>query len=220
VLTLEDAIKKPVYDDTLKLIAILTMLIDHIGYLLFPDQILWRMIGRLSFPIFAFLVARGARLTRSQPRYLLRMLIYGLISQVPYSYFVPNGLNIFFTLAAGLGIILCLTQSNLLIKFFAIPILASAWYVDYSYGLYGLLLILAFHFFYGKPFLMSLALTALSWYYWVTTHVSIQVLALGALPLIYGLPYTGLRLPKHVGYLFYPVHITILLLIRHYLWAV
>ncbi len=217
---MEDAIKKPVYDDTLKLVAILTMLIDHIGYLLFPDQIVWRMIGRLSFPIFAFLVARGARLTRSQPRYLLRMLLYGLISQVPYSYFVPNGLNIFFTLAAGLGIILCLSHRQLWIKFLAIPILASAWTIDYSYGLYGLMLILAFHLFYQKPVLMTLALTALSWYYWETTRVSIQVLALGALPLIYGLPYTGLRLPKHVGYLFYPVHITLLLLIRHFLWTV
>lgn len=216
---MEEAIKKPVYDDTLKLVAILTMLIDHIGYLLFPDQILWRMIGRLSFPIFAFLVARGARLTRSQPRYLLRMLLYGLISQIPYSYFVPNGLNIFFTLAAGLGIILCLSQGQLLVKILAIPILASTWAIDYSYGLYGLLLILAFHLFYHKPVLMTLALTALSWYYWETTNVSLQVLALGALPLIYGLPYTGLRLPKHVGYLFYPVHITILLLIRHFLWS-
>lgn len=212
---MEDAIKKPVIDDTLKLVAILTMLIDHIGYLLFPQQIVWRMIGRLSFPIFAFLVARGARLTRSQPRYLLRMLIYGLISQVPYSYFVPHGLNIFFTLAAGLGIIFCFSHRRLSVRLMAIPILASAWYVDYSYGLYGLLLILAFHLFYEKPALMTLAMAGLSWYYWETTRATIQVLALGSLPLIYGLPYTGMRLPKHVGYLFYPVHITILLLIQY-----
>ena len=196
---MDESTQKPVFDDTLKLIAILTMLIDHTGYLLFPDQIVWRLIGRLSFPIFAYLVARGSRLTRSRPRYLLRMLSYGLISQVPYSYFVPHGLNLFFT-----------------IKLLAVPILASTWLVDYSYGLYGLLLILAFHIFYEKPALMTLSFTGLSWYYWVTTQVSIQALAMAALPVIYSPLHTGMRLPKHVGYLFYPVHIIILLTIQRY----
>ncbi|SCZ78901.1 TraX family protein [Acidaminobacter hydrogenoformans] len=211
---MDQPLQKPVYDDTLKLIAILTMLIDHTGYLLFPDQIAWRLIGRLSFPIFAFLVARGSRLTRSQPRYLLRMLTYGLISQLPYSYFVPHGLNIFFTLAAGIALIFLVSRQNLAIKLLALPILASTWVVDYSYGLYGLLLILAFHFFYDKPALMAVSFTGLSWYYWMTTHVSIQALAMAALPFIYSTPHTGIRLPKHVGYLFYPVHIIILLSIK------
>lgn len=213
---MDESIQKPVFDDTLKLIAILTMLIDHTGYLLFPDQIVWRLIGRLSFPIFAFLVARGSRLTRSQPRYLLRMLSYGLISQVPYSYFVPHGLNIFFTLAAGIALIVVVSHQSFAIKLLAAPILASTWLVDYSYGLYGLLLILAFHIFYEKPALMTLSFTGLSWYYWVTTQVSIQALAMAALPVIYSPPHTGVRLPKHVGYLFYPVHIIILLAIQRF----
>lgn len=211
---MDQPLQKPVYDDTLKLIAILTMLIDHTGYLLFPDQIAWRLIGRLSFPIFAFLVARGSRLTRSQPRYLLRMLTYGLISQLPYSYFVPHGLNIFFTLAAGIALIFFISRQNLAIKLLVLPILASTWVVDYSYGLYGLLLILAFHFFYDKPALMTVSFTGLSWYYWAKTYVSIQALAMAALPIIYSAPHTGIRLPKHVGYLFYPVHIMILLSIK------
>jgi hypothetical protein len=214
----QTAPKKPI-DDTLKLIAIVTMLIDHIGYLLFPQQIAWRMIGRLSFPIFAFLVARGSRLTRSQPRYFLRLMIYGVVSQLPYSYFVPHGLNIFFTLAAGLAVIWCWSHPKLYVKPLAIPVLASSLYLDYSYGLYGLLLILAFHLFYDRPLIMTAAFAGLSWYYYQTTHVDIQALAMAALPLIYGLPSFGLRLPKHVGYLFYPVHITVLLLIDRFLMA-
>lgn len=216
---MEQTAPKPSFDDTLKLIAIVTMLIDHIGYLLFPQQIAWRMIGRLSFPIFAFLVARGSRLTRSQPRYFLRLMIYGVVSQLPYSYFVPHGLNIFFTLAAGLAVIWCWSHPKFYVKPLAIPVLASSLYLDYSYGLYGLLLILAFHLFYDRPLIMTAAFAGLSWYYYQTTHVDIQALAMAALPLIYGLPSFGLRLPKHVGYLFYPVHITVLLLIDRFLMA-
>lgn len=211
---MEDAIKKTAPDDTLKLIAMVTMLIDHIGYLFFPDQIAWRMVGRLSFPIFAFLTARGVRLTRSKPRYLLRMLLYGGISQLPYQYFVPHGLNIFFTLAAGLVLILCVSHPKLPVKLLALPVLGSAWFLDYSYGLYGLLIILAFHVFYHQPLWMIAALSGLSWYYWSETGVTLQALALAALPLIYANPRFGLRLPKHLGYLFYPGHITLLLLIQ------
>lgn len=214
---MEAQIEKPRYDDTLKLIAILTMLIDHIGYLFFPGQIVWRMIGRLSFPIFAFLVARGSRLTKSQPRYFLRLMGYGVVSQLPYSYFVPHGLNIFFTLAAGLAAIWFWSHPNKAVKVLTLGVLLSSQFIDYSYGLYGLLLILAFHWFYEKPLWMTAALSALSWYYYQTTHVSIQALALGALPLIYTLPPVGFRLPKHVGYLFYPVHITVLVLISRML---
>lgn len=217
---MDAAINNPHYDDTLKFIAIFTMLIDHIGYLLFPHQVIWRMIGRLSFPIFAFLVARGSRLTRSQPRYFLRLFGYGLISQLPYSYFAPGGLNIFFTLAAGLAIIWCWSHPKIAVKALVGVVLLSTFFIDYSYGLYGLLLIFSFHLFYEKPFWMGIALTLLSWYYYATTHVFIQALALGALPLIYTWPSIGLRLPKHVGYLFYPIHITLLLLIKRYLMGI
>lgn len=70
--------------NVLKIIALISMIIDHIGLVFFPEQIVFRLIGRLSFPIFAFFVAEGWYYTRSKKRYTLLMLIFMLISWVPY----------------------------------------------------------------------------------------------------------------------------------------
>ena len=60
---------------TLKLIAMGTMLIDHIGVLLFPEIALFRIIGRLSFPLYAYLIGEGCRYTRSKKKYFLNVLL-------------------------------------------------------------------------------------------------------------------------------------------------
>ena len=70
----------------LKLIACILMLIDHIGYFFYdflPPEIstLLRVIGRLAFPIFAYSVALGYHRTRSQFRYLRRMLVFALLTE-------------------------------------------------------------------------------------------------------------------------------------------
>ena len=68
----------------LKFIALVVMLIDHIGAKLLPQFFILRIIGRLSFPIFAYLVAVGAKRTRDLDIYISRMLIFALISQIPF----------------------------------------------------------------------------------------------------------------------------------------
>jgi hypothetical protein len=68
----------------LKIIACLTMLIDHMGYVLFPGQFWMRIVGRIAFPLFAWYVARGFDRTRRRGRYLLRLRGWGLISQLPF----------------------------------------------------------------------------------------------------------------------------------------
>ena len=69
----------------LKFIACILMLIDHIGAVIFPRVIILRMVGRLSFPIFAYLIAVGYSKTNSFYRYLYRLLIFAVASQVPFS---------------------------------------------------------------------------------------------------------------------------------------
>lgn len=64
----------------LKLIAALSMLIDHVGLMFFPNQLWMRAVGRLAFPIFAFFIAEGFRYTRSKLRYLLT--VFALASPV------------------------------------------------------------------------------------------------------------------------------------------
>ena len=56
---------------TLKLLACLFMLIDHAGLLLFPRYKIFRIIGRLAFPIFAYLIAEGCRYTRNKLKHFL-----------------------------------------------------------------------------------------------------------------------------------------------------
>jgi len=98
-------------NDTLKLLAMLTMLIDHIGYMFFPNYRIFRTIGRLAFPIFAYQLSVGYVKTSNLKKYSIRLLGFALISQIPYSFFSPTldfeplRLNIMFTLLLALGVL-------------------------------------------------------------------------------------------------------------------
>ncbi len=72
----------------LKIIACVTMLIDHVGYCW--NITAFRIIGRLAFPIFLFLIYNGYRHTSSVRRYALRLAAFALISQIPFSLFAYN----------------------------------------------------------------------------------------------------------------------------------
>lgn len=90
----------------LKVIAMLSMTLDHIAYYFGIDGLpgeLMRSLGRVAFPVFAFLLVEGFVHTRSRKRYLASLLVFALISQVPW--FLLNHdrtTNVFFTLALGL----------------------------------------------------------------------------------------------------------------------
>jgi len=77
-------------NDTLKLLALVTMLVDHIGYMYFPSQMLFRIIGRLAFPIFAYQIALGYSRTSNLKKYFLRLSLFALVTQIPYSFFSPD----------------------------------------------------------------------------------------------------------------------------------
>lgn len=91
-------------NDFLKLIALFTMFIDHLGMLFFPEMTWMRTIGRIAFPIFAYQLALGFLYTRSRSKYALRLFLFAIIAQFPYSFFnrelqfYPYGLNIICTL--------------------------------------------------------------------------------------------------------------------------
>jgi hypothetical protein len=91
--------------DVLKLVAVVTMFIDHLNTICLGTRF-WelRALGRLAFPLFAFILAYNfVRHTHSPARYLARLFAWGVISQVIFWYALsPEMLNIFFTLGAGL----------------------------------------------------------------------------------------------------------------------
>lgn len=68
----------------LKLIASVSMLIDHAGLMLFNDNPTMRIIGRLAFPIFALFIAEGFRYTSNRGKYFLRVFVLGVICQIVY----------------------------------------------------------------------------------------------------------------------------------------
>lgn len=69
---------------TLKIIAMISMVFDHVGDMFFPGVMWLRMIGRLAMPIFSFCIAEGFAHTRDRKKYLLRMGIFALISEIPF----------------------------------------------------------------------------------------------------------------------------------------
>ena len=71
----------------LKIIAIISMFIDHIGYAIFGKLSYFNYIGRLAFPIFAFQISEGYVHTKNLKRYFFRLFLFALISQVPFMLF-------------------------------------------------------------------------------------------------------------------------------------
>ncbi len=76
--------------NALKLIAAVAMTIDHAGLLLFPRIRLLRILGRIAFPIFAFMIAEGCRYTRSPRRYFLSITALAAVCQIVY-FFAAGG---------------------------------------------------------------------------------------------------------------------------------
>lgn len=88
--------------NALKLIAALTMLIDHIGVILLPNVAILRVIGRLAFPIYAFMIAEGCAYTKNKLRYFLSVFLLGAACQIVYGIFdseVYLGILITFSLS-------------------------------------------------------------------------------------------------------------------------
>lgn len=71
----------------LKIIAIITMFCDHLGYAIFEKFSFFNYIGRLAFPIFAFQISEGYAHTKSKKNYLMRLAMFAVVSQVPFTLF-------------------------------------------------------------------------------------------------------------------------------------
>lgn len=145
----------------LKIIAITAMVCDHASVVFMPGQFtLLRVIGRLGFPIFAFMIAQGAAKTRSIPKYMLRLLVFGVISEIPFDFvlfsegknpFDFGGTNVYFTLLAGLFAIYCIRtfkeKYRALIPAGIILSLLFAWAVNTDYSVPGTVCIILFYLF-------------------------------------------------------------------------
>ena len=94
-LKVEDKHRKyQILDGTiLKIIAMISMVLDHIGDMFFPGVTWLRMVGRLAMPIFSFCIAEGFAHTRDRKKYLFRIGVFALISEIPFDLAFEGGID-------------------------------------------------------------------------------------------------------------------------------
>lgn len=204
----------------LRIIALITMVIDHVGLVFFPDYFIFRIIGRLAFPLFAFGIAQGYLHTKNLSKYFQRILLLALISQpIFYLLFNQGALNICFTLTLGLAAIYLYDKGkHWWIKVFGILfILFLGQWLNVEYGAYGILLILCFYIFRNNILLilfgslLVFAQTLLN--YDQILNLFAIIFAIIPLFLVYYIKDINFKINKWVQYLFYPVHLLIIYLI-------
>jgi hypothetical protein len=218
----------------IKILACLFMLVDHIGLIFFPYNPIFRIIGRLAFPIFAFLIAEGYAKTSNIKFYFLRLTAFGLISQPIFQLVVKTGeLNIFLTLSLGLLSILLFDKiKNKSLSWLSIILAATAaHFLNFSYGAYGILSIFFFWFYGGKEkfsqlfiiqgiiiffYLFIEKLSLVNGALVITPPNFIQSFSIFALFFIY--LYNGKRgrKLKYFFYVFYPAHLLTLFFIKYF----
>ena len=217
----------------LKIFAIALMCIDHFSVAFFgQDTTVLRIIGRVGFPLFAFMIAEGARLTKSREKYMLRLLAFAFVSEIPFDYFVSASVfniyyqNVFFTLFFGLFVIWCydLLKTKNLGFLGVLPLIAAcvgAAFLNTDYGATGVLCIFLFYVFAEKDFtarltayavsiaVLSVNITSTGLYF-----VNVELYALFALiPIFLYNGERGFKMNKYFFYAFYPAHMLILKLL-------
>lgn len=222
----------------IKIIAIVTMVIDHIGFFFFPQMFLLRAIGRISLPLFAWLIANGAYHTHDINAYARRIFIFAVLSQVPFflaNTFVTSSvlvLNVLFTLFIGLVAIKYIkkTSDKKLWIFITLICGLAGNFFQTDYGWFGVASIVSFYiFFTNKKYLIlsQVGVFALSIFIqiWVNffTHTlfpfSITTIFYelpGLFSLFFILLYNqkeGIKV-KYFFYIFYPVQYVLFFLIK------
>jgi len=184
----------------IKWIAVITMTIDHIGYYLFPSFLFLRVIGRIAFPCFLYTTVKGVRETRDFRKYLLRLILTGVVS-MPITAQTGNVFNILFTLA--------LFALSIKDYRFILPAILLAQFTEY--GLYGFLMGWTIYVLTEKHAGAGIALFLLVNALRFPSLQAFAVLAL--IPMLLPVKITVRPLPKWAGYAYYPIHQVVLMLI-------
>lgn len=198
----------------LKCIAIVSMALDHTGAVLYPSQIWLRCLGRIAFPIFCFLIVEGFFHTRDVRRYMGRLGVFALISEIPYDLAfrgVPLEYahqNVFFTLLIGIGMMVLL-ERNREWPVKAVILLLAMWLavlIRSDYNFRGVLLIFVFYIFHESRWL---AVTAGGFWNFLYQGVIQKYGVLSVLPLALYNGERGRKM-KYFFYIFYPAHLLLL----------
>ncbi len=211
----------------LKIIACITMILDHVKYAI-PETrgFATEYLGRISYPLFAFLLTEGFCHTSDLKKYYQRLMVFAFVSQIPFMLFRGlvgewRMLNILFTLLLGL---IAITIEDKLEKRYYITVPAELLLiflgklVNVDYGWYGVACVIVFYWFRKNRFLRIGAFALLNLMYYanrlfpVSTAKNIISYVFATLPAILIWFYNGKlgHKTKYLYYVFYPVHMLIL----------
>lgn len=210
----------------LKILALIFMILDHVGAVLLPQYRILRYIGRLSFPLYCFLIVEGFSYTKNVYKYGLRLLIFAFISEIPFDLAIHKemlefeGQNVFFTLFIGL-VVIYLAQRfyNMSIGFIACLLgMGAALILKTDYSIYGVLTIYCFYLFRSQPVSMIFSIVFINLVMGVGGTGSQKYAALAMIPILL---YSGKKrrgsiekkesmLIKYLFYIAYPLHLLIL----------
>lgn len=187
---------------------------------LFPENLAWRYVGRIAFPIYCYGLVQGHIHTSSRPKYLLRLLLIAIIAQIPYNLALNSGgWNVVFTLLLSAIVLVILDKLPSL--WLGIPVVIAAIvlmdYYPIDYNAYGLLLVLIFR--YTKSYWLVGAHLALNLFYMFYNYWVVQMLSILPTLLIAFTPLIWNRLERHrvprwVWWSFYPAHLLMLAIVK------
>lgn len=213
----------------LKISAMMAMLCDHIAFVLVPanrfPEVYYtlRIIGRIAFPLFCFMLVEGFIHTRNRRDYIIRLAVFALISEIPFDLsscgiaFDWDSQNVMWTLLIGF-IVLCgleMFEENYLAKL-AVLLAggAAAYFMRTDYSMFGVFLIAILYIcrFNNKTRMVLLGIMVL-------TQGRIEAFAALSIPFImkYDPDKNDIHLPKYFFYVFYPAHLFILYLIHQFI---
>ena len=216
----------------LKILACITMLIDHIGAVFYPEVFLLRMIGRIAFPIFAFLLVEGFIHTHNVKKYLTRLGLFAFISEVPFDlafhnqWLYLNSQNVFFTLFLGLTLLIVYEKIQSIPFYVFLAVFGACLFatlIQADYYFFGILMIYCFYK-YRNNIVKKLVFLSIIQIFMVSisteffTVISLfrvlQIFAIfSLLPIYLYNMKKGFQL-KYLFYAFYPIHLFILFWIQ------
>jgi hypothetical protein len=209
----------------LKLLALFAMAVDHTGAVLFPSEPLFRIIGRVSFPIYCFLLAEGFYYTSSRWRYVKRLLLWGTVSEIPYDLAFHNAWidlryqNVFWTLLLGFCAMWCLEkfrQRPLEASLLVMGLSVAAELLLTDYGGFGVLLIVIFYVFRDyRSKSQGMFLLCNAGYALLFNSPTQLFASVAGMPIGFYSGKRGRKLPRFLFYGFYPVHLLCLAAIQY-----
>jgi hypothetical protein len=193
------------------------MLIDHIGLVFYPEMVLFRAVGRLAFPLFAYQVTTGLMHTSDTGRYASRLFFFAVLSQLPYILLLQTAeLNVLFTFAFAVLIVHLLERKyywQFCIIFSAI--ISIYFSLSFDYGFYGIITVIGLYVIRGKypgDLVFSVFFTVVT-FYGAYQYGQLQVLSFFAVPFFYFRDELRFLKMKYFYYAFYPGHLSLLLIL-------